>query len=137
MTELEVAKSWFEDVWNCKDCGHVEELLAEHCHIEGLTAQTMTRSWQFQEYYTRFNIAFTSINVTVDSLLAQNERVAGLVSFTAKHRRSGRTATFRISFQAKIEGGKVLEVVNVYDHLGLLTNLGLLDADEIDKALFG
>ncbi|NQZ11680.1 MAG: ester cyclase [Algicola sp.] len=135
-TATEVAHEWFEQVWNLGDGAFIDRLLAERCIITGLTAQAMTRTWQFHEFYTKFNIAFTAIHATIEQLIEQKNSIAGMVLIKAKHRRSGLDIAFKVSFFGKVEYGRFIEVVNMIDYMSMLEQLNLIEKDFLNEILY-
>jgi steroid delta-isomerase-like uncharacterized protein len=79
---------------------------------------------------------FPDLRITIDQLLAVDDRVVGVFTFTGTHRGelfgmppTGRSIAVRQIAIYRIAGGQVVEEWEVSDQLGLMQQLGLISTE--------
>ena len=128
-------KRWFEEVWNQGNEGVIEDLLAEDGVIHGLVdgnGNPVTGLKAFHEFHNQFRGAFPDINVSVDDVIADGDRVVARCSVRGTH--SGDHLGFAatdapVNFDGiaivRIKDGKIIEAWNQFDFLQMNKQLGV------------
>ena len=127
---------WFEEVWNQGNSNVIDELLADDGVIHGLVdgnGNPVTGLKAFHEFHNQFRGAFPDINVSVDDVIADGDRVVARCSVRGTH--SGGHLGFAatdapVSFDGiaivRIKDGKIVEAWNQFDFLQMNKQLGVL-----------
>ena len=84
----DVARHWFEEVWNKGRLEAVDELATPDARSYGFPQpeSVLTRE-QFKQYIVEFRRSFTHVHITVDETVAEGYRVA--VRWTGKMKHTG------------------------------------------------
>lgn len=127
---------WFEEVWNQGRKEAIGELLSDDGVIHGLVDANgnPVRGLQgFQEFHAQFRGAFPDINVSVDDIIAEGDKVVARCSVRGRHtgEHLGISATNApVQFEGvaivRIKGGKIVEAWNHFDFLEMNKQLGVL-----------
>ena len=127
---------WFEEVWNQGNENVIDELLAEDGVIHGLvdaSGNPVRGLEAFHEFHRQFRGAFPDINVSVDDIIAEGDRVVARCSVRGRH--TGKELGFEatnapVEFGGvaivRIKDGKIVEAWNHFDFLEMRTQLGVL-----------
>ena len=127
---------WFEEVWNQGDANVIDELLAEDGVIHGLVDASGNPVYGlegFHTFHTQFRGAFPDINVSVDDVIAEGDKVVARCSVRGKH--TGEHLGFEatnapVQFEGvaivRIKNGKIVEAWNHFDFLEMNKQLGVL-----------
>jgi len=83
--------------------------------------------------FTMFRSAFPDLNVTVEDMVAEGDKVVARLTLRGTHQRefmglapTGKQVTLSVIDIARIAGGKIVERWGVEDMLGLLQQLGAI-----------
>ena len=132
MDNKALVRRWFEEVWNKGRADLIDEFLAPNVAIYGL-GETLRGPAAFKPFHAAYRDAFPDVNIVVEDLVAEGDRVAYRWSATATHRGGGlgipathRAARFTGMGFARFENGKLLEGWNNFDQLGLFQQLGVV-----------
>ena len=127
---------WFEEVWNKGNGDVIDELLAEDGVIHGLTdasGQPVRGIQAFREFHTQFRGAFPNVNVTLEDVVAEGDKVVARCSVQGMHTGDnlGFAATNApVEFEGiaivKVKNGKIVEAWNQFDFLQMNRQLGVL-----------
>ncbi len=127
---------WFEEVWNKKREAAIYEMLHPDAQIYGLAEkpdQAILGPEGFLPFWKNFISAFPNISVAVESVLAEEDKVAGRCSVRGKHTGLGigiEPTNTQISFTGivllHVKDGKFYEGWNNFDFLSLYQQLGLV-----------
>ncbi|MBN1692638.1 MAG: ester cyclase [Dehalococcoidales bacterium] len=116
------------DLWNKRDMEGFFMLCAPE-YIEHLPTGDVTLE-QLKNFAPRFFIAFPDINITIEDMVAEGDKVAALVNWKATHRgeymgipSTGKKIDINVAILIKIANGKWVEFWNVTD-IGLAKQLG-------------
>ncbi|HEV2860337.1 MAG TPA: ester cyclase [Pyrinomonadaceae bacterium] len=130
-------RRWFEEVWNRGRSEAIEEMFAEDGVAHGLAGESgaeLRGPAHFREFHRSFRDAFPDIEVVVEDVIAEGDRVAGRCSARATHRSAslGFAATHQpVDFDGmcivRICDGKIAEAWNTFDFLKMYRQLGVLD----------
>lgn len=127
---------WFEEVWNQGNSNAIDELLADDGVIHGLVdagGNPVTGLKAFHEFHDQFRGAFPDINVSVDDVISDGDRVVARCSVRGTH--SGEQLGFAatdapVQFDGiaivRIKDGKIVEAWNQFDFLQMNKQLGVL-----------
>ena len=122
-----------EELFNKRNLGAVDEFIAP-----GYVLRTAAEGMPDGREAVRDAIAaylqgFPDLRITIDQLLAVDERVVGCFTFTGTHRGelfgmppTGRAIAVRQIAIYRIASGRVVEEWEVSDQLGLMQQLGAL-----------
>jgi steroid delta-isomerase-like uncharacterized protein len=128
-----IARRSWEEVANQKNLDLIEELFAPDLvwHEPDREIQGYE---QAKQYMSKFFGAFPDINVTVDDVIAEGDKV--VTRYTGRGTHQGEAEDFgpptgrQIEFQGisiyRFEGGKIVEEWALFDNLRILQQLGLL-----------
>jgi steroid delta-isomerase-like uncharacterized protein len=122
----DIARRWFEEVWNGRRDATVRELLAKDAvaHMEG---GDFVGPERFLETRAALLAAFPDVKVTVEDVVADGDRAVVRWSAAAHHRgellgipASGRPVAFRGMTWMLFENGKIVEGWDAWNLGGLL-----------------
>jgi steroid delta-isomerase-like uncharacterized protein len=126
---------WFEEVWNRGNREAIDELLAEDGVIHGLndaSGKPVHGIEAFREFHAQFRGAFPDINVTLEDVLAEGDKVVARCCVRGRHtgEQLGFSATnAAVQFEGvaivRIKGGKIVEAWNHFDFLEMNKQLGV------------
>lgn len=86
----DVAKHWFEEVWNKGRLEAVDELAAPDAKCYGFPQpESVLDREQFKQYVLEFRQSFTHVHLSVDETVAEGYRVAVRWTGAMKHTGSG------------------------------------------------
>jgi predicted ester cyclase len=127
---------WFEEVWNKKRESAIEEMLHPDATIYGLgnsPSEVIRGPKGFLPFWQKFVSAFPNINVAVESVLVEEDKVAARCSVRGTHtgqglgiEPTGTKIQFTGMVMAHVKDDKVFEVWNNFDFLSLYQQLGLV-----------
>ena len=127
---------WFEEVWNQGNSQTIDELLAPDGVIHGLvdaSGQPVRGLEAFHEFHNQFRGAFSDLNISVDDVVAEGDRVVARCSVRGQHTGEslGYAATNApVQFEGiaivRIKDGKIVEAWNQFDFLQMNKQLGVL-----------
>lgn len=129
-----LVKRWFEEVWNKGRADAIDEMLAADCIVHGLSddsATTLKGPADFKPFHESFRGAFPDIEVVVEDLIAEGDKVAARCSVRGKHTgdhlgvaASNAPVQFTGMSILRIENGKVVEAWNNFDFLAMNKQIG-------------
>ena len=131
-----VLRRWFDEVWNQGRAEVIEELFDEYGIAHGLAddpANPIKGPRDYRPFYEVFRQAFPNIEVVIEDMIAEGDKVAARCSVRGQHEGDfmGRAATqspVAISgiTIVRIENGKIVEAWNNFDFMTLHKQVGLL-----------
>ncbi len=126
---------WFEEVWNKGRTDAIDEMLAADGVVHGLSAEAgvpLKGPVGFRPFHETFRGAFPEIQVTVEDLIAEGDKVAVRCSVRGTHSGDhlGIAATNApVEFHgigiARIADGKIVEAWNNFDFLTMNHQIGI------------
>jgi steroid delta-isomerase-like uncharacterized protein len=131
-----LVRRWFEEVWNQGNGEVIDELLAEDGVIHGLMdagGNQVQGLRSFHEFHNQFRGAFPDMNVSVEDMIAEGDKVVARCSVRGKH--TGEHLGFKatnapVQFEGvaivRIKDGKIAEAWNQFDFLEMNKQLGVL-----------
>ena len=123
---------WFEEVWNKRRPEAIDEMFAPNGIVHGLGPDSYGADG-FKAFHATFLEAFPNLQVTMDDMVAEGDRVA--YRFTASVVHGGGSLGFAATNKparfagmgiARVQNGKIVEGWNVLDQLGMMTQLGVV-----------
>ena len=127
---------WFEEVWNKGRADAVDEMLAADGIVHGLSAEAgvpLRGPAGFKPFHETFRGAFPEIQVTVEDMIAEGDKVAARCSVRGTHAGDnlGIAATnAAVEFHGmsiiRIADGKIVEAWNTYDFLTMNQQIGIM-----------
>ncbi len=130
-TSADVARRWFEEVWNQRKASTITELM--HPSAEGHTSDGLTKGpdeWK-RRMWDRLTGAFSSIKVSVDDLVSKDETVVVRWSATMVHTGdalgippSGKTVSITGITWLIVREGRLMKGWDGWDATGMLLQCG-------------
>lgn len=131
-----LVKRWFEEVWNKKNCDAIDELLSKDGVIHGLadgSGNPVRGLSAFQDFHAQFCGAFPNMEVHVDDVIAEGDKVVARCSVRGQHSgpHLGIAATNApVEFEGiaivRVKDGQIAEAWNCFDFLAMNKQLGLI-----------
>jgi steroid delta-isomerase-like uncharacterized protein len=131
-----IVRRWFEEVWNRGRAEAIDELFAAGGTAHGLadeTGEPLRGPANFRVFHGKFREAFPDIEVTIEDVIAEGDKVAARCSVRGRHQSDslGFAATARpVEFTgmtfARVEGGQIAEAWNNFDFMAMFQQLGVL-----------
>lgn len=125
-TSEEIARRWFNEVWNERSLPLIRELMAPEAvgHIEGPTP-TIVGHDQFIQFQERLLAALPDVEVTILKLLAEDSDACVLWQAQAH----GGTLRFRGTTWLTVRDGRIVEGWDCWDHGSVSARLTQLAQD--------
>src|SRR5947209_10063838 len=132
-------RRWFEEVWNKGREDAIDEMMGEECVANGLadeSGQPLRGPAGFKPFFRKFREAFPNIEVVVEDVVAEGDKVAARCGVRGHHR--GDTLGFAATQQpveftgmtiVRILDGKIVEAWNNFDVMTVFQQLGALRLD--------
>lgn len=131
----DLIRRWFDEVWNQGRTDAIDELLASDATIHGLAPGDLTGPSAFRAFHSALRTNFSKIQVKVEKTVEHGDDISAWCRVTATHRESGKTVAFTGAVLMVVRDGMVQEGWNIWDFLGLLTQLGAVDAETVGPLL--
>lgn len=129
-----VLRRWFDEVWNKGYADVIEELFDENGIAHGLSDDPLNPikgPSGYRPFYAVFREAFPNIEVVIEDMVAEGDKVAARCSVRGKHEGNfmGAAATQApVEFDGitivRIENGKIVEAWNNFDFMTLYKQCG-------------
>jgi steroid delta-isomerase-like uncharacterized protein len=131
-----LTERWFEEVWNKGRAEAIREMVTEDLVVHGLSdakGEAIKGVKEFDRFHSQFVNAFPNIQVEVEDLIAEGDKVAARCTVRAKHTGDalGVAATntdvdFTGIAIVRISGGKIVEAWNNFDFMKMNRQLGII-----------
>jgi len=132
----EIAREWFERVWNQRSDGAIDELLAKDARMFGLPTpdgKPIVGPAGFKPFYRQFVSAFPDMRIEVVRTVTEGEYVAAHCRVTGTHAGHdlGVAATNNPidvwgMGMARVRNGQIVEAWNAFDFMTLYQQVGLM-----------
>ncbi|HEY9285408.1 MAG TPA: ester cyclase [Pyrinomonadaceae bacterium] len=131
-----LVRRWFEEVWNRGRAEAIDELFAEDGVAHGLAgdASPLRGAAGFKPFFHSFREAFPDIEVVVEDVIAEGDKLAARCSVRATHggdtlgfRATGRPIEITGTTFARVRDGKIVEAWNNFDFMALFQQLGAVE----------
>jgi steroid delta-isomerase-like uncharacterized protein len=132
-----LARRFYEDVINKGNMRLAEDVLAadyvEHPGLPGAASGVAG----FKQFVAMVGAAFPDLHVTVEDLIAEDDKVAARVTVSGTHRGvflgtiqpTGKYVTWTGIDLIRVAGGRIVERWSQRDLLGLMQQLGVVPSD--------
>lgn len=134
-TNKALLRRWFEEVWNKGRAEAISEMMSEECVNHGLSGDAdspLRGATGFLPFHTQFRNAFPHIEVVVEDVIAEGDKVAVRCSVRGKH--EGDSLGFKateamVDFDgiviARVKDGMFVESWNSFDFAKMYKQLGV------------
>jgi len=131
-----LTERWFEEVWNKGRAEAIREMVTEDLFVHGLSdakGEAIKGVKEFDRFHSQFVNAFPNIQVKVEDLIAEGDKVAARCTVSAKH--TGDALGFApthadVDFTGiaivRIKDGKIVEAWNNFDFMKMNRQLGVI-----------
>ena len=129
-------RRWFDEVWNKGRTEAIEEMFAADGIAHGLSDDAkspMKGPAGFKPFHAIFRGAFPHIEVTVEDMIAEGDKVAARCSVRGKHTgahlgiaASNAPVEFTGMCIVRVKDGKLVEAWNNFDFLAMNKQIGAL-----------
>jgi steroid delta-isomerase-like uncharacterized protein len=127
-------RRWFDEVWNKGNAGAIDEMFAADGIAHGLSddeEQPMKGPAGFKPFHEVFRGAFPDIEVIVNDMIAEGDKVVARCSVRGKHSgdhlgiaASNSPVLFTGMAIVRIEDGMIVEAWNNFDFLKMNRQIG-------------
>jgi steroid delta-isomerase-like uncharacterized protein len=133
MSNKQVIRRWFDDVWNQKNADAIPRLFAAEGMAHGLAADSIRGPEAFTAFQQAFVRAFPDLTITIDDLIEEGDKVVArwhaagtLTGDGLGVTPTGKQMAITGLTIAIIRGGQIVEGWNSFDVLGMHQQLGTL-----------
>jgi steroid delta-isomerase-like uncharacterized protein len=129
-------RRWFEEVWNKGREEAIDEMFAAEGIGHGLVEEgdkIMRGPADFKPFFRKFRSAFPEIEVVVEDVVAEGDKVAARCTVRGKHQSdslgfaaTGKSTEFTGITIVRIERGQIVEAWNNFDFMRMFKQLGAL-----------
>ena len=127
---------WFEEVLNKGRAEAIREMVTEDLVVHGLSdakGEAIKGVKEFDRFHSQFVNAFPNIQVEVEDLIAEGDKVAARCTVRAKHTGdalgvapTNTDVDFTGIAIVRISGGKIVEAWNNFDFMKMNRQLGII-----------
>ena len=136
----EVVRRYWNGKWNERRPEILDELMAPDVVYHG-TSMEMNGIEEYKQVYQSFLSAFHDTKLTIDSLIAEGDKVMTRVTCSVVHKGelegippTGKTLTISLFTVFRLVDGKIVEEWEIIDELGMMMQLGMeLKPKEAEK----
>jgi steroid delta-isomerase-like uncharacterized protein len=131
-----LVRRWFEEVWNKGRSEAIEEMFAADGIAHGLSDDSeklMQGPADFKPFHAAFRGAFPDVDIIVEDLIAEGDKVAARCSVRGKHTgdhlavaASNAPVEFTGIAIVRIKDGKIVEAWNNFDFLRMNKQIGVM-----------
>ena len=133
----EFIDSWFRRVWSEQDTAAIDEIFVPDGKAEGLGEDSRVGPEGFKRFHAAVCEQFADISITVDKIIERDKWTSTLCTFRSKRKDTGEAVETTGSMWFRITDGKIAEVYNHWDYLGLFERMHLLPSNTLEKGLRG
>jgi len=127
----EVVKRYWDGKWNERRPGVLDELQTQNVLYHG-TSMQMSGLEEYKKVYGIFAAAFQDTQLTIEGMIASDDRVMTRVKLTGTHKGefegippTGKVLTLNAFTVFRLVDGKIAEEWEVLDELGMMQQLGM------------
>jgi steroid delta-isomerase-like uncharacterized protein len=130
-----LVRRWFEEVWNQGRAEAIDEMFAADGIAHGLSddpEKPLKGGGDFKPFHEIFRGAFPNIEVVVEDMIAEGDKVAARCSVRGKHTgdhlgvaASNAPVDFTGIAIVRIKDGKIVEALNNFDFMRMNRQIGI------------
>jgi predicted ester cyclase len=120
---------WFDEVWNQKREAAIDEMLAAdsiHHGLGGADGGAVEGVESFKEFFRRFVALFPDLQVTVEDVVTDGEKISARYSAGGTHAPTGKEVEFTGMGICTVRDGKFVEVWNEVDFMKMYSQIDAL-----------
>lgn len=124
---------WFDEVWNQKREEAIDEMMTEDVIIHGLGEEPIVGRENFKGFYRAFASAFPDVQVSVEDVLTDGEKMSCRCIVRGTHTGEGlgfaptnQPVEFTGGGLCHLRDGRFSEVWNEFDFLRMNTQMGVV-----------
>ena len=127
---------WFDEVWNKQRPEAIDEMLAPDAIVHGLSddpESPLEGPSGFKPFHETFRGAFPDVEVVIEDMVAEGNKVAVRCSVRAKHSgdnlgiaASGAPVDFTGIAIVRVKDGKIVEAWNNFDFMRMNRQIGII-----------
>lgn len=136
-SEESLLAQWFRRVWNEADVSAIDELAAPDIASHGLLDTIRGREAFRETFYRPMRKAFSEIRLQVLDEVVCGDRIFARLVATQTPKSTGKAISMQGSCLMRIENGRIAEVWDTWDFLGLLEDMDLMPKGSFGRALAG
>ncbi len=131
-----VVQRWFDEVWNKGRAESIDEMFAADGIAHGLSedpGHPITGPKEFKPFHEVFRGAFPDIEVVIEDMIAEEDKVAARCSVRGKHEgghlgiaASHTPVDFTGITIVRIRDGQIVEAWNNFDFMRMNKQIGLM-----------
>ena len=125
------------EVWNEGKINLIDELVSADFVNHSAPPGLPTDREGFKQFVGMYRAAFPDVQITIEDILAEGDRVMTRWSATGTHQgelmgipASGKHVTVTGMSENRISGGKIVEQWNEFDDLGMMQQIGAIPQPE-------
>jgi len=135
MTGKELARRWFDEVWNRRDASAIGRMFAQNgvSHGLGANGQDLIGPAGFLPFHQAFLGGFSDLRITLDDVIEEGDRVAirwhatgTLTGHGMGFAPTGKPMTVTGMSMVRVAQDQIVESWNNFDVLGMHQQLGTL-----------
>lgn len=140
-----IAHLWFEELWNRGRVETIDERMDENCIAHGLsdgTGAEIRGPQNYKPFFQAFRQAFPDIQVTVEDVITEGDKVTARCHVQATHTgdglgfpATGRPVDFSGITIIRIRDGKIVEAWNHFDFFTMYNQLGVIQPFNTEAVL--
>jgi predicted ester cyclase len=129
-------RRWFDEVWNKRRPEAIDEMLASDAIVHGLSddpESPLEGPSGFKPFHEIFRGAFADIEVVIEDMIAERDKVAARCSVRAKHAgdhlgiaATGAAVDFTGIAIVRVRDGKFVEAWNNFDFMRMNKQIGVI-----------
>lgn len=131
-----LVRRWFEEVWNKRREGAIDEMLTENVSALGLPPEPMSGREAFKQFHRAFLAGFPQLHISVEEVISERDRVAFLCRVRATHQ-NGRSCEFAGGSFVRVRKGKMAIGHNIWNFHEMLEQLGAASENSVLNAVQG
>jgi steroid delta-isomerase-like uncharacterized protein len=136
MTNDQIIRTWFDELWNKKNEAVIDQLADPEVMAHGLKdalGNEVRGLDDFKRFYQVFASSFPDHNIEVEFTISEKDMVAALVHVKATHRgdqlgyiHTDREVEFDGIVINRIRNGKITDSWNMFDLMSMYQQLGMV-----------
>ena len=134
MNPRELTEEWYRRIWNDREPGAIEEMMADDANMGGLEIIPSGKEG-FRMFRNAVLNLFDDLEAKLKTVIVEGNRSSGDAVFEGIHKKTGQPISVRVSFVATWENNQLVAGTNVVDYLSLLRQTGFADEDVLEQVL--